>query len=380
MCTVSAFLPRRAGEIVPQPRCVDKLGVVPPTRPIGDQPRCLMPRGFNHRPNAVFVDRDDPGEALRAFSPTEVRLVTLLLQMFTSHSKAEDSTTFELGQLMEVIARESEAGIRKYLRPTIELLERLRVAGVLAEVPSAAGGSAVMHRRFRGTWQPTAREWGVGLGALAYGLPFVARVYETVVVRIHVTTTDGDPGIASGIVIGKDTILTCSHVVAENELVGVSWNTPDPHPATVALKGRPGTDMAVLDAEGFGADPYPWMRSPRAAEEVVVLAYPSIANVVERPLLRFVGHVSTRDHVEARGVGEQSILTAVMNPGASGGAVFSADGHLVGMVTTQLQGDYQNEGISISHAATPADVLQRELRVMEPERFRYLNEFAPGTG
>ena len=100
-------------------------------------------------------------------------------------------------------------------RIQIDFLQRLVVAGRLAEVYPHPPNyhDANRQRYFSTTWEPVIPEFAISLAASAFGIPYVAQAYADITVRVQTTNRNGDEHIATGVVIGRDRILTNAHVI-----------------------------------------------------------------------------------------------------------------------------------------------------------------------
>lgn len=336
-----------------------------------------MPEPINARKKLTFLDHDDHGPALRGFTFDEAVIVTSLIESLVQRNTAQPksftvSEALHLTSAMTATLMGSDP--LRYLRPMVEFLQRLVSSGLLVETTQNGkiGGDRAEDRRFASTAKRALDEWGRPLAALALGLPLVAHQYADVAVRVHVDDSD-EADIASGVVIGRNWVLTNEHVVRAAPNVCVSWGTSARVRAHKIIPSGNGLDLAVLSVPGLQPLPYTWLRPPETAEPILVLAYPSIPGVASRPLLSFNGWVASAEPVVTIFGEQQIIVTAVMNPGASGGPIFGADGCMVGLVVQTLEGQHVVEHganrilQSTFHAALPADVIMREVRGLHPE-------------
>jgi S1-C subfamily serine protease len=178
----------------------------------------------------------------------------------------------------------------------------------------------------------------------------------------------GEESIGSGVIFANDLILTNAHVVKGARSLRASDHNDIEVEATVIWRHPDQKcDIAVVESKGCFPEPTVDPRAPLLAEPVVVLAFPAVPQVTTRPLLAFDGTVSSREATKTYYGDEQRVISAVMGPGASGGAILGADGRLVGSVVQALAARMlaaNNTDIehSIYHASVPCDVIAREFR------------------
>ncbi len=163
-------------------------------------------------------------------------------------------------------------------------------------------------------------------------------------------------GIGSGVIVGKDLILTNAHVVEDAKDIEVTAG--DRRPLQAKLIGSdPKSDLAVLritgDTQGLTA--LQFADSSRARLGQIVLA---IGNPFG------VGQTVTMGIISAKGRADLGIeayedfiqTDAAINPGNSGGALVDLEGRLVGIPTAILSrsGGYMGVGFAIpSNMAKP---------------------------
>lgn len=144
-------------------------------------------------------------------------------------------------------------------------------------------------------------------------------------------------GHGSGVVVGRNFILTAAHVVSDTEKVSIEFGDATKAHARVIWRGTisepgTGTDLAVLYLE----DPAPVRRAamtcrdPRRGEEVEAVGAPDL---VARNLKTW--NVSTWGRVSGPIAENAAVWLADIDvsPGNSGGPVLSSEGHVLGLVS-----------------------------------------------
>ena len=324
----------------------------------------------NNRLKKIFIDRDESAPAQRAFSFDEATLVAVYVEGLAQRNMASQRP-FSVGDALRTLSLgfpHLEEPTR-YVRPMVEFLQSQVNVGLLREATPPTGGPVNhLRRRFAAGSTLTMNEWARGSAVLSLGLPYVAHVFGDIAVRVHHGVVDEAP-IASGVVVQKDWVITNRHVVEGSEEIHISWGQPSLVKAKEVLFSSR-FDLAAVHVPGFEPYPIAWLRRPRLAEPVIVLAYPEIPQVDSRPLLSFNGWIATAERLKTYFGDEQIVVSAVMGPGASGGPIFGADGCLVAIVVQTLEGKRLAEDghtmQSTFHAALPADLVLEELRCMDP--------------
>ena len=187
----------------------------------------------------------------------------------------------------------------------------------------------------------------------------VARLGPSVV---RVDARGGRP--ASGIIWADNLVLTADHVLEREDTVQVTGAT-----ATVkaTIVGRdPGTDLALLRAEGLNGVPAPRGRSTdiRVGQVVLAIGQPGELQVT----VGIVSGLSGAFRSWRGGQAERLIqTTAELLPGFSGGPLVDAEGRVIGI-------NSWNFGRGVSHAVPleTADRVAESLRTHGRIRRAYL--------
>src|ERR1051326_8729672 len=139
----------------------------------------------------------------------------------------------------------------------------------------------------------------------------------------------------SGVVVGsRGEIITNAHVVDGCRTITVQLSPDKVEPATLLVRDQI-NDLAVLRTGAPIAPPVLFREGtlPRAGDTVVALGYPLSG------LLATTANVSVGAVSALAGLGDDLRhlqISAPVQPGNSGGPLFDASGHLVGIVTAQL--------------------------------------------
>jgi len=163
------------------------------------------------------------------------------------------------------------------------------------------------------------------------------------------STPRSEQGLGSGVVVGKDVILTNNHVVANATEIEIT--TSDDRVLKAKLVGAdPATDLAVLrvDTEGHDLKPIQFGDSRRLRLGDTVLAIGNPFGVGQTVTM---GIVSAEKRADLGITDYENFIQtdAAINPGNSGGALLDTSGRLVGINTAILSrsGGYQGIGFAI---------------------------------
>lgn len=132
-------------------------------------------------------------------------------------------------------------------------------------------------------------------------------------------------GSGSGVVIDKrGYIVTCWHVVADTNYVVVEWEGI--HAIATVVAHDAGLDLALLKVEREMSNVAQWGNSDRllAGDTVFAIGYPfDITRLIRR------GVIASTDFVIEDG--SFLVTDAQVNPGDSGGGLFTEGGQLIGI-------------------------------------------------
>ncbi|HBA08612.1 MAG: serine protease [Methylotenera sp.] len=168
---------------------------------------------------------------------------------------------------------------------------------------------------------------------LAVAAPPDGLVYalKSSVVKIRVILPNGHYGVGSGVVVAKDQVVTNCHVVANAHAINVI-KFGESHRA-VSLKADWEHDLCIVGFDGLNTTIVTLGESTSLQYEQSVFTI-SFPNNSPRPL-------TTYGAVKALYPMDDSVIIRTTNDfrlGASGGAMFSDDGKLVGIITLKSPG------------------------------------------
>lgn len=171
------------------------------------------------------------------------------------------------------------------------------------------------------------------IGNFAFALPPDGMVYalKSSVVKIRVILPNGHYGVGSGVVVAKDQVVTNCHVVANAQSINVI-KFGESYRAT-GLKADWHHDLCIVRFDGLNTTVATLGSSKTLQYEQPVFTI-SFPNNSPKPL-------TTYGFIKALyPMGDSAIIrtTNDFRMGASGGAMFSDDGKLVGIITLKSPG------------------------------------------
>jgi S1-C subfamily serine protease len=165
-------------------------------------------------------------------------------------------------------------------------------------------------------------------------------------VRPSVVRIEAGRGMGTGVIVGPDLVITAEHVVETVQSVRLALADGRTTSATV-LARRPQQDLAILRATTTGLTPAAWGddRALRPGQPLLALGF--ALDIPGEPSLtggRFSAHRTEK--------GVDLIQTdAPLNPGNSGGPIFTQCGEVVGIVSFGLvEGQGLNFAVAARHA------------------------------
>ncbi len=171
------------------------------------------------------------------------------------------------------------------------------------------------------------------IGQIAYALPSDGLAYQlkSTVVKVRVLLPNGAYGVGSGVAVAKDQVVTNCHVIAKALAVNVIKFGESYRASSVKADWH--HDLCILRFDGLSTDVAQLGASKTLQYEQPVFTI-SFPNNSPKPL-------TTYGAVKALYPMDDSVIIRSTNDfrlGASGGAVFSDDGKLVGIITLKSPG------------------------------------------
>jgi S1-C subfamily serine protease len=145
------------------------------------------------------------------------------------------------------------------------------------------------------------------------------------VVEIYVSKNGKDVEQGSGVIIGYDQIVTCSHVADKGDSYRIIYNDGTTTTAKL-VKDNPATDIAVLDPVKEDVKPVKIGDSDeiKVGDKVFVVSSPKEKkNVVTEGKVLYLQTLKGNTHI---------MTNAKSEVGSSGGGLFNSNGELIGIV------------------------------------------------
>ena len=213
------------------------------------------------------------------------------------------------------------------------ILERMVEHGLLSRVMQAHWGAVpFLYSCYQATDLSLQRKRGEFRLCSTLGPEFLFVLMKQVVVHIVGKNKEGDDLGGTGMVLDKNHVLTCRHVVCDitpnkkQTFQGIDCTIEDikPHPDSKY-------DIAVIRVSG-PLNPIDGLlfQSPVVAQTVFTLGYPCVPHSKTAVLTIHQGAV-TCEPFDSFSLGELFMYSAITRPGNSGGPVVSDDGYVVGM-------------------------------------------------
>ena len=164
-------------------------------------------------------------------------------------------------------------------------------------------------------------------------------------------------GAGSGVCAGKK-VITAAHVMQGNGAATVILHTGDELPARTAAVDK-GRDLAVLEVSKPTSPP-PWgdVNSIQEGDECFTVGFPM--GMADSPAV--TGGRISRIMLDDDGDIELIQVDAPVNPGCSGGALCTAEGDVIGIISSKVEsfGGRPVEGVAF---AVPIDKALRMLNL-----------------
>ena len=235
------------------------------------------------------------------------------------------------------------------------LLERMVEHGLLTRVIESRFGSVpFLYSCYQPTDLSLQRRRGEFRLCSTLGPEFLFLLMKQVVVHIVGKNKKGDCQSGTGLVLDKNHVLTCRHVVCDM--------TPNPRQTFQGIdctieetKPHPDSkyDIAIIQVSGplIPLDGI-LFQSPVVAQTVYSLGYPLVPHSKTEVLAIHQGAV-TCESLDTFSHGKLFMYSAITRPGNSGGPVVSDDGYVVGMSAIQfnMENNKYDDGVFQPHHA-----------------------------
>lgn len=182
------------------------------------------------------------------------------------------------------------------------------------------------------------------------GIEYLRELYSQYIVRIegeHKTNNISATG--SGILINKNTILTCAHNI--NDIKEHSIWINEKELQIKDMKAHSKHDIGIIKIEDYNeVSIFPYFGTPKELDKTLTLGYPPLTCMKDAALVAQSGEINAiaKDWKDA----ENIIISSITRPGNSGGPVISEEGFIVGIVI--------NAGYSVTQIDSEKEVKTKE--------------------
>jgi Trypsin-like peptidase domain len=255
-----------------------------------------------------------------------------------------------------------EAG--RYMFRLRDLLVRLERANLL--IPAGETRNLLMGRLYHFMREFTALEHG-GYAWLApvLGAEFVHHYFQGGVVQITGRLDSGDLHAGTGLVVSRRWVVTCAHVVTEMS-VDEEQHFAGQRLHVVRALAHKSVDVGVIETDcDMPVVPGLAFRAPTIAETIFTLGYPRVPLTRRPALIMQSGQVTSQTQKLINGQ-DIFLYSAIARPGNSGGPIVSESGHVVGLVTQQLEEQRAAPHSSPFHAGIDAMTTARAFEELVP--------------
>ena len=224
---------------------------------------------------------------------------------------------------------------RKYASRIRDLLDKLEAAGLLTFM--GHGRDVQVGKRYYFMKELTSLERkGLLWTAPALGPEFLHSVYSHITVQITGLNTIGDVHAGTALAIAPNWLLTCAHVITDMRINDEQSFLGRLHRVVQTLTHESvdvgliqvEPDLSVIDSLAF--------REPVLSEALFTFGFPHVPLAREPALVMQRGEV-TSTNVTLLDGRDVFLYSAIARPGNSGGPILSESGHVLGIVTEQLE-------------------------------------------
>ncbi len=297
------------------------------------------------------------------FSPLNYRKNCELLKIKLDEKSIKP---LSFGSLLKYLKIKTNLDPYKYMRHLDVLIKKFIDKGFFVNAGNTFKGSPPMNHCYYAQFELTNLQskslyW---LGDVL-GEEYLMKKYEPFIVRFEGEYKNGNSGTGSGILINKNTILTCRHnitdlvkyrcFIGDSELQIDNHSYHDKHDIGI---------VKTLNDLNYGS--FPYFGEPYVLDTTLTMGYPPLRGMREAPLISQKGEINalSRDWNNCSCI----TISSTVRPGNSGGPVISKKGYIVGIVTqyansaTQVSVDKENfidnKSIPFYNAIASTDIIK----------------------
>lgn len=253
----------------------------------------------------------------------------------------KETLPFSYGQYLRYLRDHKGIMAFRYDRNIRSILMKFLQKGLLYEAGTSSTGSPPFNSCYYSMVELTNLQKGTKfwLGNIL-GEEFLKEKYRPYIIRIEGYYENGESGTGSGILINKNTILTCRHNIMD--LKEYSCYIGDEAIELLEHKVHEVHDIGIIKLKipkSFTS--YPYFGNAYELDNTLTLGYPPLRGMREAALITQKGEINaiSKDWQNCSCI----TISSTVRPGNSGGPVISLNGYIVGIVT-----QYANSASSVS--------------------------------
>ncbi|HLN94131.1 MAG TPA: serine protease [Flavobacterium sp.] len=272
------------------------------------------------------------------FSPSRYRENCALINMEVDGTRIRP---LSFGRFLSYLQIKMGIEPYRYLRHLDVMIQKFVNNGFFVRAGYSSQGSPPMNHCYYAIFELTNMQksnlfW---LGSIL-GEEYLMAKFTPFIVRFEGSYANGHSGTGSGILINKNTILTCRHNLTD--LKDYSCYIGDTILENYEHKYHDKHDLGIvkLSAE-VDLQVFPYFGQPYVLDNTLTMGYPPLRGMREAALISQKGEINAIS--KDWGNCDCITISSTVRPGNSGGPVISHKGYIVGIVT-----QYANSADSVS--------------------------------
>ena len=245
------------------------------------------------------------------------------------------------GDFLKFVKTVSDIDAYKYLYHLERIIQKMVNTALIVNAGNSQKGSPPLNHCYYAHFELTSMQktnnfW---LGKVL-GEEFLMKKYEPLIIRFEGVYENGNSGTGSGIIINKNTILTCRHNLTD--LTEYNCYLGDTKLKISEHKYHEIHDIGIVKLkEEIDIEQIPYFGAPYVLDNTLTMWYPPLRGMREAALISQKGEINavSRDWHNC----ESITISSTVRPGNSGGPVISESGYIVGIVT-----QFANSASSVS--------------------------------
>lgn len=300
-------------------------------------------------------------EAANFFSPLNYKQSCEVLGL-AAESTTKPFSTSEFVDYLEKSGKLPEALRYQYrIKDLLDSMDHTGILSIMGHTRFVLGAKAFYFLKELTTLENRGVLWL----APALGPEFIINQYKNSIIHITGVTNNNDAHAGSGILLNKNTILTCAHVINDMTIDKVQI-VQGTERRVKSFTSHKSIDVGVISLEEGQATPYKSIafRNPNTPEPIYTLGFPRIPLSRNPALVIQSGEVVSEEIKTITG-DEVFLYSAIARPGNSGGPIIASSGHVVGIVTQDLS--MKDAADAPFYAGVSTEKIEEALKEIAPE-------------